>query len=193
MANDGYGGGLYDDSYDERPEFQNARDLQQQGPDYDTSFVPDVVKSFVVYLYRYIREKNVYEILQMYEGSFQKLSDRMFKNSPWPLVEAIAPYVDNDHVFCLLYRELWFRHVYARLTPTLDQRIESWDNYCNLFQIILHGNVNMQLPNPWLWDMIDEFIYQFQSFCQYRAKLKTKSDQELKLLRGYAEVSESLT
>ena len=153
---------------------------------------PTLVKSFVVYLYRYIREKNVYEILQMYEGSFQKLSDRMFKNSPWPVVEAIAPYVDNDHVFCLLYRELWFRHVYARLTPTLAQRMDSWDNYCSLFQIILHGNVNMQLPNPWLWDMIDEFIYQFQSFCQYRAKLKTKSDQELELLRGYAEVSYGL-
>lgn len=183
-----YGGGGYDDSYDDRPEFQNARDLQQQEPDYDTTFVPDVVKSFVVYLYRHIREKNVYEIHQMYEGSFQKLSERMFKQSPWPVVEAIAPYVDNDHVFCLLYRELWFRHVYARLSPTLAQRIESWDNYCSLFQIILHGNVNMQLPNQWLWDMVDEFIYQFQSFCQYRAKLKTKTDQELALLRQYDEV-----
>ncbi|KAI5069046.1 hypothetical protein GOP47_0015347 [Adiantum capillus-veneris] len=182
-----YGGG-YDDSFEQRPEFKNARDLEQQEPDYDTNFVPDVVKSFVVYLYRYIREKNVYEILQMYEISFQKLSERMFKQSPWPVVEAIAPYVDNDHVFCLLYRELWFRHVYARLTPTLTQRMESWDNYCSLFQIILHGNVNMQLPNQWLWDMIDEFIYQFQSYCQYRAKLKTKTDQELALLRQYAEV-----
>ena len=53
-------------------------------------------------------------------------------------------------------------------TPT--QRCESWDNYCNLFGVILHGNVNMQLPNLWLWEMIDEFIYQFQSFCQYRGK-----------------------
>ncbi|KAE9459200.1 hypothetical protein C3L33_08900, partial [Rhododendron williamsianum] len=109
----------------------------QQQPDslgYDPNFVPDSVKSFVVHLYRHIREKNVYEIHQMYETSFQTLSDRMFKDSPWPSVDAVSQFVDNDHVFCLLYREMWFRHLYARLSPTLKQRIDSWDNYCSLFQ-----------------------------------------------------------
>ncbi|XP_047306769.1 eukaryotic translation initiation factor 3 subunit L [Impatiens glandulifera] len=152
---------------------------------YDPNFVPDSVKSFVVHLYRHIREKNVYEIHQMYETSFQTLSDRMFKETPWPSVEAVAPYVDNDHVFCLLYREMWFRHLYARLSPTLKQRIDSWDNYCSLFQVVLHGVVNMQLPNQWLWDMVDEFVYQFQSFCQYRAKMKSKTEQEITLLKQH--------
>lgn len=197
MAYDGgrdYGGG-YDDSYDDRPEFRDGfRDLQPPEPGVDsTNYVPDVVKTFVVYLYRHIREKNVYEIHQMYEGSFQKLSERLFKQSNWPAVDMIAPYVENDHVFCLLYKEMWFRHVYARLQPTLEQRCDSWDNYCNLFQVILHGNVNMQLPNQWLWDMVDEFIYQFQSFCQYRAKLKQKSDHELAVLRQIDEVCSQLT
>jgi translation initiation factor 3 subunit L len=192
MAYDGgrdYGGG-YDDSYDDRPEFRDGfRDLQPPEPGLDTAtYVPDVVKTFVVYLYRHIREKNVYEIHQMYEGSFQKLSDRLFKQSSWPHVDMIAAYVENDHVFCLLYKEMWFRHVYARLQPTLEQRCDSWDNYCNLFQVILHGNVNMQLPNQWLWDMVDEFIYQFQSFCQYRAKLKQKTEHELAVLRQIDEV-----
>ncbi|URE42437.1 hypothetical protein MUK42_14079 [Musa troglodytarum] len=152
---------------------------------YDPNFVPDSVKTFVVHLYRHIREKNVYEIHQMYDGSFQRLSDRMFRECPWPSVEAIAPYVDNDHVFCLLYREMWFRHLYARLSPTGRQRVESWDNYCSLFSVVLHGVVNMQLPNQWLWDMVDEFVYQFQSYCQYRAKLKNKTEEELQLLRQY--------
>ncbi|CAA0838369.1 RNA polymerase I-associated factor PAF67 [Striga hermonthica] len=150
---------------------------------YDPSYVPDSVKSFVVHMYRHIREKNVYEIHQMYETSFQSISDRFFKDSPWPSVDSVAPYVDNDHVFCLLYREMWFRHLYARLTPTLRQRIDSWENYCNLFQVVLHGVVNMQLPNQWLWDMVDEFVYQFQSFCQYRAKMKAKTEQEIALLQ----------
>ncbi|KAM1089123.1 hypothetical protein TB1_016170 [Malus domestica] len=152
---------------------------------YDPNFVPDSVKSFVVHLYRHIREKNVYEIHQMYETSFQTLSDRLFKDTPWPSVDAVAHYVDNDHVFCLLYREMWFRHLYARLSPTLKQRIDSWDNYCSLFQVVLHGVVNMQLPNQWLWDMVDEFVYQFQSFCQYRAKMKNKTEQEIALLRQF--------
>ncbi|PPR80775.1 hypothetical protein GOBAR_AA39939 [Gossypium barbadense] len=45
--------------------------------------------------------------------------------------------------------------------------------------------VNMQLPNQWLWDMVDEFVYQFQSFCQYRAKMKNKTEQEIALLRQF--------
>lgn len=67
----------------------------------------------------------------------------------------------------------------APLSPSLPPR----DNYCELFGVILHGNVNMQLPVPWLWDMVDEFLYQFQSFCQYRSKLAHKSAEEIELLR----------
>ncbi|CAI7766469.1 unnamed protein product [Closterium sp. NIES-53] len=140
--------------------------------------VPDVVKTFVAFLYRHIRENNVYEIHQMYENSFHKLSQRLFSESPWPTAEAIAPVVDHDHVFCLLYRELYFRHVFARLQPTLEQRCESWENYCSLFQVVLLGNLNVQLPNAWLWDMVDEFIYQFQSFCHFRARVKSRTDEE---------------
>jgi translation initiation factor 3 subunit L len=172
-------------------------------------------------------------------------------------VEAIARFADNDHVFCLLYKEMYFRHVYSKagnvcgeggrgriarvrfhlfniykfhhfvnrlvacrhskcvylrgssatqlkrsytamctlrwrpwlwVTPTLEQRCESWDNYCNLFGVILHGNVNMQLPNLWLWEMVDEFIYQFQSFCQYRGKLSVKTKEELALLKDCDQV-----
>ena len=144
--------------------------------------VPDMVKQFVAYFYRHIREKNVYETLSMYEKSFGAISERYFKASAWPSVEAIAKYADDDHVFCLLYKEMYFRHVYGKATPTLEQRRESWDNYANLFSVITHGNVNMQLPNLWLWEMIDELIYQFQSFCQFRGKLAGKSKEELKAL-----------
>jgi translation initiation factor 3 subunit L len=50
----------------------------------------------------------------------------------------------------------------------------------------------MQLPNQWLWDMVDEFVYQFQSFCQYRAKMKNKTEQEIALLRQFDPVKISL-
>ncbi|XP_022134618.1 eukaryotic translation initiation factor 3 subunit L [Momordica charantia] len=177
----------YEDSRTNYDDPRHAAAPSPAGQDigYDPNFVPDSVKSFVVHLYRHIREKNVYETHQMYETSFQTLSDRLFKDTPWPSVDAVAHFVDNDHVFCLLYREMWFRHLYARLSPTLKQRIDSWDNYCSLFQVVLHGVVNMQLPNQWLWDMVDEFVYQFQSFCQYRAKMKNKTEQEIALLRQY--------
>lgn len=57
-----------------------------------------------------------------------------------------------------------------------------------MMQVVLHGVVNMQLPNQWLWDIIDEFVYQYQSFCQYRAKMKQKTDQEIALLKKYDQV-----
>uniref|UniRef100_A0A7R9TYX1 Eukaryotic translation initiation factor 3 subunit L n=1 Tax=Prasinoderma coloniale TaxID=156133 RepID=A0A7R9TYX1_9VIRI len=154
--------------------------------------VHDIVKQFVVYFYRHIRERNVYEIHSMYESSFAKLTDRFFKDKPWPPVEVIAPLVDDDHVFCLLYKEMYYRHLYARLQPTLEQRCESWDNYCALFQVILNTNINMQLPNLWLWDMVDDFVYQFQSFCAYRSKLKLKSPKEIAVLREADQVWNAL-
>lgn len=46
---------------------------------------------------------------------------------------------------------------------------------------VCHG---LQLPNGWLWDMVDEFVYQFQSWQQYRGKLNTKSAEELETLRN---------
>lgn len=48
----------------------------------------------------------------------------------------------------------------------------------------LMGCVMAQLPNGWLWDMVDEFVYQFQSWQQYRGKLNTKSAEELETLRN---------
>jgi translation initiation factor 3 subunit L len=150
--------------------------------------VPDMVKQFVVYFYRHIRERNIREIQSMYDVSFVKLSERFFKGQPWPPVDAISELVDHDHVFCMLYKEMYFRHLYAITQPSLEARAESWANYTALFGVILHGNVNMQLPNGWLWDMIDEFVYQFQSFAQYRGKLSMKSADEVNQLRAAEEV-----
>ena len=122
-----------------------------------------MVSRFVVYFYNHIRERNVSEIHTMYTLSWAKLSERYFKMAPWPPVEYISKLVDNDHVFNLLYKEMYFRHLYARTSPTMEQRIESWNTYCDLFHVIVHGNINMRLPNQWLWDMVDEFCYQFQA------------------------------
>lgn len=66
--------------------------------------------------------------------------------------------------FLLLYKELYYRHIYSKLQPTLEQRMESWLNYCDIFNLLLSVDtpLALELPNQWLWDMIDEFIYQFQ-------------------------------
>ncbi|KAJ7399867.1 Eukaryotic translation initiation factor 3 subunit L [Pitangus sulphuratus] len=196
-------------------------------------------------------DQKVYEIQDIYENSsitvilesgfsyrmclsfsWTKLTERFFKNTPWPEAEAIAPQVGNDAVFLILYKELYYRHIYAKVSggPTLEQRFESYYNYCNLFNYILSellqsmsgllileresgwrgvelekgsatvlaqgiepliyssadadGPAPLELPNQWLWDIIDEFIYQFQSFSQYRCKTAKKSEEEIDFLRS---------
>ena len=43
--------------------------------------------------------------------------------------------------------------------------------------------IMLELPNQWLWEIIDEFIYQFQSFQQYRTKISKKSEEEIDELK----------
>ncbi|CAI6340422.1 unnamed protein product [Periconia digitata] len=71
---------------------------------------------------------------------------------------------------------------------TLETKFASYDNYCNLFHFILNseGPVDLEVPSSsWAWDVIDEFIYQFNSFCGYRQKVALKNDnaEEIQLLR----------
>jgi translation initiation factor 3 subunit L len=51
------------------------------------------------------------------------------------------------------------------------------------------GPVPLDLPEQWLWDIIDEFIYQYQSFCVWRSKVKSKTEEELNMLADGAQVS----
>ena len=59
-----------------------------------------------------------------------------------------------------------------------------------MFNYILSADtpVNLELPNQWLWEIIDEFIYQFQAFSQFRSKLSKKSDEEIETLKSNPKV-----
>lgn len=153
--------------------------------DHPDFFIPKPVEEFLPRFRRHIRDKNVQEILNIYEIEFNKLSDRWFTEDPWPEAERISELVGNDEMFLTLYKELYFRHIYAKHKPTIDHRFDSFSNYCNLFNLILHTDepIDLHLPNKWLWDIIDEFIYQFQSFVQFRGKLKARSADEILILK----------
>eukprot|EP01117_Protostelium_nocturnum_P000431 TRINITY_DN1049_c0_g1_i1.p1 TRINITY_DN1049_c0_g1~~TRINITY_DN1049_c0_g1_i1.p1 ORF type:complete len:607 (-),score=228.50 TRINITY_DN1049_c0_g1_i1:187-2007(-) len=152
--------------------------------------VPDVVKQFVTYFDKNLKERNVQEIQSMYETSWNKITEKYFSSTPWPSVDLISSLVEHDHVFLILYKEMYFRHLYGKMLPTLDQRIESWKNYCDLFDYIIGGNAELplELPKQWLWDMINEFIYQFQSFSMYTSKLRNKSQEEINQLKNNSQV-----
>lgn len=59
-----------------------------------------------------------------------------------------------------------------------------WFWCCRPFIIRLDsdGPVELELPEQWLWDIVDEFIYQYQVFCTWRSKVSTKTQDELMML-----------
>ena len=152
--------------------------------------IPPAIRHFLSFFQGKIVEQDLSEIQACYDSSWNKLSERFYATEPWPSQEKITPLVDNDTVFLILYNELSFRHIYAKLTPTLEHRFASFENYVHLFNHILNAEtpVQLELPNQWLWDIIDEFIYQFQSFCQYRAKLKSKTKEEIQKLKANPQI-----
>ncbi|KAJ4480085.1 RNA polymerase I-associated factor PAF67-domain-containing protein [Lentinula aciculospora] len=163
--------------------------------------VPDVVKSFVVSFHQAILNRDLPSITMFYTTTFPKLTDRFYSRTEWPEPEVIAPLLssneateDHIHIFLVLYRDLYYRHVYSRLQPNIDDRFHSYENSCELFNYLLNSPssaddesdepapVDLVLPEQWLWDIIDEFIYQFQVFCSWRSKVKSKTDDELMML-----------
>lgn len=45
-----------------------------------------------------ITEGVTYEISNLYETTFPKLTEQYFENTPWPDEDEVSPIVDNDHV-----------------------------------------------------------------------------------------------
>ncbi|KAJ2782533.1 hypothetical protein H4R18_002226 [Coemansia javaensis] len=147
--------------------------------------IPEPVRKFLGHLHRNLLSCNVSDLAYNYETQFARLSDKFYAKAPWPEPQFVAALVGDDGLFLTLYRELYYRHIYSRLPLTLEVRFRSFENYCDLFNYILNsdGPIEMELPNQWLWDIVDEFIYQFQSFCTHRMRVAKRSPEEVELLR----------
>lgn len=150
--------------------------------------IPEVIKKFIPFFRNAISQGVIHEIQNLYENTWPKLSEQYYDKSAWPEESAVEKLIDGDEVFRVLYKELSFRHIHARIPggPSLDQRVFSFYNYCDFFNLILsaESQVTMELPDVWLWELVDEFVYQFQNFSQYRARLTDKSVDELQQLNG---------
>jgi translation initiation factor 3 subunit L len=53
---------------------------------------------------------------------------------------------DVDQLFLILYRELYYRHVYSRLQPDIDDRFHSYENSCELFNYLLSAFLSLREP-----------------------------------------------
>ncbi|GJN88619.1 hypothetical protein Rhopal_001585-T1 [Rhodotorula paludigena] len=137
--------------------------------------VPEPVKRYLISLWSLLNapQPNLAEIQSAYDAGWNRLTEKYYAKTEWPDAEVIAPLVNHDELFLTLYRELFYRHIFARLQPELEDRIASYEQYCQLFSLLLNspGPVPLALPVDWIFNIIDEFVYQYTSFSLWRAKV----------------------
>mmetsp|Transcript_359 Transcript_359/g.453 ORF Transcript_359/g.453 Transcript_359/m.453 type:complete len:577 (-) Transcript_359:338-2068(-) len=169
--------------YEAQQRYQPRGGMRARAPGGDF-MLPDVVKEFIFNLYQACRTTQIMEDIQMlYDIRFRELSEAYFKQSPWPPAHVIADSVGQDPLFLAFYDELRCRHLFATLKIAVDDRLEAWGYYCQLFDYLLEAeDGDFLVTAQWAFDIVHEFVYQFQSFCQFRSQVDRRSEAELALL-----------
>jgi len=109
--------------------------------DSETNYVrreqlPDAVDHFLGLLLEGLKTRNVPDLHRLYEDTFNKLSEKNYKNTKWPSVE-VSEQISTEPLFLIFYKELYYRHIYSRLTVQFQDRSGSWNNYCKLLDLII--------------------------------------------------------
>ncbi|KAL3935870.1 MAG: hypothetical protein SGBAC_008695 [Bacillariaceae sp.] len=143
--------------------------------------VPQTLTDFVFDLYDSVTLSQLTEEQsRLYNSEFRDLSKKYFSSTPWPSPQSIASECNGDPLFLAFYRELTHRHWHAVSRPTLRDRMEGWDVYRELFDELLMvaeddasstSQPKLFILPQWAFDILHEFVYQFQGFCQFRTAL----------------------
>lgn len=65
--------------------------------------MPEMVKKFLTYFRNVISEGLIFEIQNLYENSFPKLTEQYFEKRPWPDEAEVSHIVDHDPVSALTF------------------------------------------------------------------------------------------
>lgn len=156
--------------------------------DYGSNYMTDEVRNFLNEFRDNIHNGEAQLIWKSY-NQFEDITEQSFKVSPWPHESSVMQELQltisskGDEIFLLLYRELYYRHIFDRCEITFETMTESFQNYVNLFNMLLeyesnndNNNNNVknlpEIPNSWLWDMINSFVSQFQYFQNWKTAPK---------------------
>merc|ERR1719198_593174 len=157
--------------------------------------IPDAVDHFLGSLLSALQTRNIPEIHRLYEDTFNKLTDKHYKGTKWPSVETVADQVSTHPLFLILYKELYYRHMFSRgISVTFEDRKGSWENYCKLLDLITSDlqdgeTLTVGLPPQWIWDILDEFVYHYQTYCMFRSKaVKIQRYKEIQEIKENPEV-----
>ncbi|WFD29992.1 hypothetical protein MSPP1_001005 [Malassezia sp. CBS 17886] len=131
--------------------------------------VPEPVRKYFTLFHQAIVNSSVVDISNAYESHWNRLTEKFYQRAEWPDSEVISPLVGDGA--CRMAMELTSR-------PKVPASVSR-----ALVPAYSDGPVPLELPVQWLWDITDEFIYQFQSYSQWRNKVTNKNEAELQLLQ----------
>ena len=150
-------------------------------------------KDFISRMYDAFNTENIPELKRLYCG-WDEVTRLYYNDCPWPEQEAIEGLCDGSQLFMLLYKEYCFRHLYAIKRPNgqayagVLERVDAFEHYCRLFDFIIEyrDDIPYTLPLEWLFDLISEFVYQFQAFWQYHAKIEQMTEEDISNLEQHS-------
>lgn len=179
--------------------FGDLRDRRGYDDDDDADkadfMLPDAVKEYLLDFHDAVKGGRLHEITRFYDAEWKQQTERYFQATPWPSVDDVEYLVDDDPVFLVLYRLLYYKHVMAylpskKIKSKLIDHVEAWDTYRDFFDIVMDAEYSdVSLPPQWLYEILSEFIYQFQNFLQLRSKPAALDEEERDMLRDeYSDV-----
>jgi len=149
-------------------------------PENPDDCVPQAFTDFIFDLYDSVTLSQLTEEQQkLYQTTLPDLSQKYFATSQWPSATSIASECNGDPLFLAVYRELTHRHWHSVSRPTLTDRMEGWDVYAQLFDECLDSDSpSFFLLPSWVFEILHEFVYQFQGFCQIRTAVYSAAKKQ---------------
>ncbi|CAD8202657.1 unnamed protein product [Paramecium pentaurelia] len=136
--------------------------------------------------------------LELYDTIFNKIyCNTLYKETLFPLAETLEEAFNDefDSITKLLFNESCYRHAFQSVQQqfNLQTSIESWQNYQLLFAALQQKqNIDLPLPPSWIWDILDEYVYQFYVSSRWRKLLKNDEINQLKNIQDFWNLEEML-
>ena len=150
--------------------------------------ISNTVKDYVFDLHQATRAKltkEQSEVNDLYGAKFAELSKTFYSDAAWPAAESIASDVGDDKLFLCFYREMTYRQQSSKSFGNKASSSQLWQNYCALFDILLAGeDTDMMINERWAFDIVKEFVYNFQTSCQHRMDLLRRTSEEIEVLKA---------
>lgn len=193
-------GGVSSDNYRQNNRHRNPRQQTQANE------IPMPIRNFLEDLSNAIVEKRTETFEDMYQNEYTKLSEQLVKQRKrdnrfqqeqmcrWPSVNEAQQFLGDSFIVQVVYKELYYRHIFSRFNEKNLLAQDRFDAYCN-YQIMFdqiakdlsqgaqcddEKSLIKALPVTYCWDLLDEYLFQMLLFSQFKARVvsrKAKMEQ----------------